>query len=287
MRLVPPTFHTIWLGDKPMPAEYARFQRGWLDRHPGWTLRHWTEDNLPADLTRREIYETLRLPAERSDMLRLELLWRFGGVYLDTDLECLRPLDELIDGVECFVGDLHPGRVQNALIGSVAGHPMLAQAIRDIRPRRFSGLDKAATGPVFLNGIVRQFPGVRVFPPPVFYPSSPVEEETAYAKHWSARSWHDADQLAEDAARAEDRYRDAQQQLYAVRKALVDIRDAQSLDKARRGADRALRKLVLDASVASTSRLTRWRRRVKRWGLAGRVVRGAWRLARRATGRRP
>ena len=54
--------------------------------------------SLPGDLRRPEAAERLRAPAERSDILRLELLWREGGVYVDTDFECLRSIEPLLDG---------------------------------------------------------------------------------------------------------------------------------------------------------------------------------------------
>ncbi|HZQ64003.1 MAG TPA: glycosyltransferase, partial [Gaiellaceae bacterium] len=100
---IPTVFHQIWLGPDPLPAEYAAYQQTWLEHHPGWTLRFWTEDNLPLPLRRPEAAERLRVPAERANILRLELLWRFGGVYLDTDFECLRSIEPLIEGAELFI----------------------------------------------------------------------------------------------------------------------------------------------------------------------------------------
>ena len=75
--LIPRVFHQIWLGPKPLPEAFARYQRTWVDCHPSWEFRLWTEENLPEDLRRPEVYERLRVPAERADLLRLELLWRF------------------------------------------------------------------------------------------------------------------------------------------------------------------------------------------------------------------
>ena len=81
--LIPRIFHQIWLGPDPLPERCARYQQTWLDHHPDWKLRFWTEENLPTPLRRPEAAERLRAPAERSDILRLELLWHFGGVYVD------------------------------------------------------------------------------------------------------------------------------------------------------------------------------------------------------------
>src|SRR2546429_5904594 len=130
--VIPRVFHQIWLGPNPLPEEYQRYQQTWLDCHPGWELRMWTEENLPEGLRRPEAYEKLRAPAERANILRLELLWRFGGVYVDTDFECLRSIEPLIGDAELFITLAKPGRVNNALMGSVPAHSVIDDALRHI-----------------------------------------------------------------------------------------------------------------------------------------------------------
>jgi mannosyltransferase OCH1-like enzyme len=120
--LIPRIFHQIWVGPEPLPDEYAAYGRTWLQHHPGWELKVWTEDNLPEGL-RTEVYERLRAPAERANILRLELLQREGGVYVDTDFEALRSIEPLIENAELFITLAKPGRVNNALMGSVRDHP--------------------------------------------------------------------------------------------------------------------------------------------------------------------
>ena len=74
--MVPRILHQIWLGDQPFPDDFAGYRETWLRHHPDWEHRFWTEDNLPGGLRRTEVYERLRMPAERSDILRLEVLFR-------------------------------------------------------------------------------------------------------------------------------------------------------------------------------------------------------------------
>ena len=128
--LIPRIFHQIWLGPEPFPDELAGYQRSWLDHHPGWTLRFWTEESLsPAEELRRpEAAERLRAPWERSELFRLEAVWREGGVYVDCDVECLRSIEPLIRETECFVG------VDGAVLGAVAGHAILERALDEARP---------------------------------------------------------------------------------------------------------------------------------------------------------
>jgi len=182
-------------------------------------MRLWTDDDLPDDLIRPEAYERLRKPAERSDIIRLEVLYRFGGVYVDTDIECLRPLDPLIEGLDFFTCDLKPGQVNNAAIGSVPGHPILERALRELKPRSEFGYDKAGTGPLFLDRVVREHGGVTIFPPEIFYPGSSDELERAYAVHHAARSWKEPDSWKETALRTERRLRDARRRIEKLERA--------------------------------------------------------------------
>jgi inositol phosphorylceramide mannosyltransferase catalytic subunit len=211
--LIPRIFHQIWLGAQPFPDEFVPYRQSWAEQHPDWELTLWTEENLPADLRRPEAREALRNPAERSDILRYDLLRTFGGVYVDTDFECLRSIEPLIDGVDAFAGYRKPGRVNNALIGAVPGHPLVERALAEIRPRTTWGtLDKDGTGPPFLERVLADFPEVRIFDPPVFYPRTEAQREQAYAIHHKARSWKDEDGLRASLSKTEQRLKTTQEE---------------------------------------------------------------------------
>ncbi len=209
--LVPRIFHQIWLGPDPFPDEYAAYQQTWLSRHPGWQLRFWTEDRLPDDLRRPEAAERLRAPAERANILRLEVLWREGGVYVDTDFKCLRSIEPLIENAELFISLAKPGRVNNALMGSRPAHPLLDEALEQIRPREFFGHDKEATGTRFLDGLLLDRPGVTLLDPDLFYPQTPEARRNAYAVHDMARSWKSRELLQLDVERAERKLQRAEE----------------------------------------------------------------------------
>jgi mannosyltransferase OCH1-like enzyme len=211
--VIPRILHRVWVGPEPLPDEFAAYGESWRRHHPDWDMRLWTDDRLPGDLTRSEAYERLRRPSERSNIIRLELLFRFGGVYVDTDFECLRPLDPLIEGLDFFTGYLKPGRVNNAAIGSASGHPILERALRELKPRTEFGHDKTGTGPLFLNNLLREYPDVKIFPPEIFYPRTVDDRERAYAVHHAARSWKESESWKETALRVEGRLRDAQRRI--------------------------------------------------------------------------
>ena len=109
--MIPRVFHQIWVGPDPVLSGFDEWRESWARNHPGWELRLWTDDNLPAGLRNPVVYERERHPVERADILRLELVYRFGGVYLDADLECRKPIDSLIKGLDFFGMYIKPGRV--------------------------------------------------------------------------------------------------------------------------------------------------------------------------------
>jgi len=147
--------HRGWTGVRrgpgPLPGWFAAHGESGASLNPGWEVRLWTEETIPEDLRRPEVRERLRVPAERSDILRLEILWRHGGVYVDTDFECIRPLEPLVGGLDFFCAYLKPGQANNAFIGATSGHPILDRALDELRPNEWHGYDKAAAGPGFLS----------------------------------------------------------------------------------------------------------------------------------------
>ena len=103
--------------------------------------------------------------------MRYEVLHRHGGVYVDTDVECLRPLTPLLRGIDAFAALESPGRVGTAVLGSVAGHPAFGRAARLARSTLGTGASSGdANGPYFLSLILEQEPNVAILGQHLFYP---------------------------------------------------------------------------------------------------------------------
>jgi mannosyltransferase OCH1-like enzyme len=188
-----------------MPQEYLAYRESWRRHHPGWEMRLWTEENLPTDLVRKEAYERLRKPAERADIIRLEVLLRFGGVYIDSDVECLRSIEPLLDGIEFCMAYNRPGMLGNALMGAAPGHPILERAVRELRPVTEYGLDKWGTGPYFMRKLIRQHPEVTIFPHEYF--------RGDYAVNHHAHSWKDPDDYRPAFLKAERQLTEARERI--------------------------------------------------------------------------
>jgi mannosyltransferase OCH1-like enzyme len=218
--MIPRTIHQIWIGPDPLPEDHPKWIESWKRQHPTWEHRLWTEENLPDDPIRPEILERLRAPVERADILRLEILYRHGGVYVDADVECLRPVDEALGDAE-FVGVcMKPGRVTNTFIASVPGHPLLKRALSEVRPMDVywtlsapTEVLKEVAGPPFLRRLVADYPDVRLLDPPLLFPSTAEERQRAIGVHHTARTWHNATTLRAAMLNAERRLEETRREL--------------------------------------------------------------------------
>lgn len=139
---IPRVIHQIWLGPRRPPLETMESCRL---AHPGWLYVLWTEDNLPP-LRNREAFDRFGTAYHaKADIVRYELLHRFGGVYVDADQLSLRGFDDLLGPDDTFFAgyqnlhnpDLDDERrrtplIANAVVGASPRHPIIERVIRDI-----------------------------------------------------------------------------------------------------------------------------------------------------------
>jgi len=164
-----------------MPDRYRSFCDGWRRLHPDWEYRFWSGDNLPP-LQNRDLYENadnlcLSLAGQfRSDIVRYELLYQFGGVWVDTDFECLRPIGALLEGVDCFVAWVTGDVINNGIMGATPGHPFIRRLI-DGLPASMAAhpgqAPRVISGPQYLTPLFRKYgesDGVVAFDRRLFYP---------------------------------------------------------------------------------------------------------------------
>jgi hypothetical protein len=142
--------------------ELVEYGESWRQHHPGWKFRLWRDRDLlrlvPSDAVARA-----RHHAELFDLLRFEVLRRCGGVYVDTDVECLRSLEPLLEGERVVLGYEKPGRVGSAIVAAVPGHPLLVDAAQQAQKTVGLGANSAdATGPYLLTLLARDYPDVRI-----------------------------------------------------------------------------------------------------------------------------
>lgn len=133
--LIPKKLHYCWFSGNPIPDSLKRCMETWEKFCPDYEIVRWDESNYDISWSPYMVqaYERKKWGFV-VDMARLDLLCRYGGVFLDTDVELIRNLDELLYqpafcGVEKW-GVVTPGGCS----GAQAGNPAF-QAMRKFRQR--------------------------------------------------------------------------------------------------------------------------------------------------------
>lgn len=139
--MIPKILHQIWIGPSKMPISWMNT---WRQKNPGMEYRLWREEDLQAIyLTHWDRCSYLMSRREfrgATDIIRVEILYRYGGVYVDTDCVCFEPIeDEPFMNSAFFVGrdydhkeSKYKNRVANGVIGSIPGHPILKDYLERI-----------------------------------------------------------------------------------------------------------------------------------------------------------
>ena len=238
---IPRVVHRIWLGSEPVPELFDHYAETWRRHHPGWELRLWRDEDLPPLSCAGEIAKTKRFKSIY-DMTRMELLRQQGGVIIDMDVEALRPIDPLLEGVSAFVGRTSRGsRVGNQVIGATPGHPLLEHAIRRLRDTAGVATNSSEeAGPAFFSRIVNERPqGVTVYPRNYFYspltiepPARPDKFPDIYTVHHSTESYRPGPEG--QILRLERQLRKAQSEILVLQEIVGDDTDGPVEDAYRR-----------------------------------------------------
>lgn len=205
---IPKVIHQIWIGGA-LPEAFVQLCESWKYHHinRGWLYKLWTDEDVPGlKLQNQRFFDENINPGLRSDLMRWEIIYRFGGFYLDVDYECLQPLDSLL----CydFVTAIQPLDTQvvqlgNAFFGAHPEHPILRSCIDEIKNNWHRKGVLMKTGPIYFTKLFYNIAGRNgkldiALPPTHFYPLGGYEkemdygkwlEEGAYAVHHWARSW--------------------------------------------------------------------------------------------------
>ena len=114
---IPKKIHYCWFGRNPLPESAKKCIESWKKYCPEYEIIEWNEDNFDLTENRyaREAYEQKKW-AFVSDYARLKIVYEQGGIYMDVDVELIKPLDELteLDGYMGFEKEIRCG-LQRAL----------------------------------------------------------------------------------------------------------------------------------------------------------------------------
>lgn len=96
-RRIPKVIHYCWFGGRPIPQQYRRWMESWKRYCPDYEIVEWNEKNYNVKKNKymRQAYETGKW-AFVSDYARIDIIYEYGGVYLDTDVELIKNIDEML-----------------------------------------------------------------------------------------------------------------------------------------------------------------------------------------------
>ena len=210
--MIPKTIHYCWFGGNPLTAEAKACIDSWQRYCPDYEILEWNESNF--DVTQNvyclEAYEAKKW-AFVSDYARLRAVYEYGGIYMDTDVEVVRPLDSLL-GHRVFMGFENDHSVSIATFGAEKRNSAIGVFLSAYDARRFRQLDGSFDMTTNLrlvtDFLVRRYglklngkkqdleTGITVYPMEAFIAKDYrtgwiLQDDSTYVIHHYASSWVD------------------------------------------------------------------------------------------------
>lgn len=215
--MIPKVIHYCWFGRNPLPNSAVKCIESWRRFMPDYEIKEWNEDSFDVNMIRytREAY-SIKKYAFVSDYARYWVLYNFGGVYFDTDVEVVKTVDELLDKgaffgaeIDAVVAESLPPIVNPGLcMASEAGHEMYGEMLETYSQSHFicedGGINMEAivrltTKALIERGLssvegVQRVAGINIYPKEYFNPynnNTGVMSRTpnTYTIHWYDMSW--------------------------------------------------------------------------------------------------
>lgn len=193
---IPKIIHQTWKNSE-VPRKLITWIKSWMIKNPDYEYWLWTDESARKLIKERhpsllKTFDSYTEGIRRADALRYVILYEFGGVYADMDVESLQSLDPMLRKYHCFVPQEpyeHPilyGNFEHLVINAVMGcrkqHPFLKELVDNLPyfSHMWNVLD--STGPHFLTSIYKRytdkhildsaaFDGVYLAPAEYFFPT--------------------------------------------------------------------------------------------------------------------
>lgn len=136
---IPKTIHYIWLGTRPLDNTSLKCMATWKKFLPDYDVIKWGDEEC-AEIIAGNKYATQALDAKKyafvSDYIRVYILYHFGGIYMDTDVQIFKNLDCFLnnEAFSCFENATH---IPTALMASAKGNRWMKMLLDDYDNRKF------------------------------------------------------------------------------------------------------------------------------------------------------
>ena len=207
--MIPKIIHYCWFGGKEKPKCVLKMINSWKKHCPDYEIKEWNELNFDISINQycKEAYQSGKW-AFVSDVARLYALHTEGGIYLDTDVELIKPLDEFLNQ-KAFAGFEGTEWVGTNIIGAEIGNEMIEEFFslyNDITFINYDGTLNTTTNVERLtalleenyrlikNGNTQDLDSIRIFSTDYFCPYDYINGElkctsNTHSIHWYSQSW--------------------------------------------------------------------------------------------------
>ena len=218
--MIPKTIHYCWFGRNPKPKLALKCIESWKRFCPDYEIMEWNEDNfdLSCNPFVEEAYSTKKW-AFVTDYVRLWAIYSMGGVYMDTDVELVNPIDSFLHH-QAFSGFESPQHVPTGLMGGEKNHPVYGELLRYYDDRHFIRSDgeldvttntKIITSMMKAKGLLcdntyQEIDGFAFYPTEFFCPKDPSTGIIAATKNTHAIHHFDASWVPPDQKKLREEY---------------------------------------------------------------------------------
>lgn len=206
--MIPKKIHYCWFGGGKIPARELRCIASWKKFLPDFELVLWDESRFDVNSVffTKEAYEAKKF-AFVADYVRLFALLNEGGVYLDTDVEIIRPFDDFMK-FDAFGSFETPLVVQTGVIGSVSNGNLIKKMFEYYRDRHFlladGSFDQIPNSKIITDMLIKDglelknlhqsLTSFEIFPSDYFCPINQATWEivvtpNTYCIHYLSGSW--------------------------------------------------------------------------------------------------
>lgn len=134
---IPKTIHYCWFGGNPLPNEAKKCIDSWKKYCPDYEIIEWNESNFDLNINMyiKEAYEKKKW-AFITDYVRLYVLYTYGGIYMDTDVELLKSLDPFLKN-QAFSGFESSKLIPTGIMASIKGFALYKEFLNYYKDKHF------------------------------------------------------------------------------------------------------------------------------------------------------
>jgi mannosyltransferase OCH1-like enzyme len=136
---IPKTIHYCWLSDNPIPADYQKYMDLWKIKLPDYQFILWDTNRFDINKTTwtKQAFDT-GMYACTADYIRLFAVYHHGGIYLDMDMEAIKPFDDLLNTDLMIAYENHISEnLEAGCFGAVKGHEYIKKCMEYFETNNF------------------------------------------------------------------------------------------------------------------------------------------------------